>query len=77
MKGAVLRDAQAYRRSPGCHRQSGGRIENGLITVRNVYARYGRLYPRVPAPTLSHYWEQRRRPSIVMRRAGRPAPETT
>ncbi|GAB7103608.1 hypothetical protein JCM4814A_19220 [Streptomyces phaeofaciens JCM 4814] len=51
--------------------------ENGLITVRNNYARYGRLYPRVPAPTLSHYWEQRRRPSIVMRRAGRPAPETT
>ncbi|WP_037674507.1 helix-turn-helix transcriptional regulator [Streptomyces griseus] len=51
--------------------------ENGLITVRNNYARYGRLYPRVPAPNLSHYWEQRRRPTIVMRRAGRPAQEST
>jgi hypothetical protein len=51
--------------------------ENGLTTVRNNYARYGRLYPRVPAPNLSHYWEQRRRPRLVVPRAGSPAQEAT
>ncbi len=49
--------------------------ENGLSTVRTNYARYGRLYPRVPAPNLSRYWDQRRRP-IVVRRAVRPAQDT-
>ncbi|MFE1312234.1 helix-turn-helix domain-containing protein [Streptomyces sp. NPDC058755] len=51
--------------------------QNGLTTVRNNYARYGHLYPRVPVPGLSHYWEQRRHPKIVMRPAGRPAQEPT
>lgn len=50
--------------------------ENGIATVRANYPLYGRLYPRVPAPSLIHYWEQRRQPRIGTRlRPGRPAGE--
>ncbi|AVH57416.1 hypothetical protein C4B68_18385 [Streptomyces dengpaensis] len=50
--------------------------ENGIATVRANYPRYGRLYPRVPAPTLVHYSAQRRQPRIAVRpRFGRPPSE--
>ncbi|WP_329271006.1 helix-turn-helix transcriptional regulator [Streptomyces sp. NBC_01451] len=39
----------------------------GLAIVRKHYSRYGRLYPRVPTPSLSHYRDQRRRPRAVVR----------
>ncbi|MFF0010818.1 helix-turn-helix transcriptional regulator [Streptomyces sp. NPDC005374] len=51
--------------------------EGGIATVRTNYARYGRLYPRVPAPNLSRYWEQRRRPRPLVRRPGQQAPEVS